>query len=105
MATAKQLSFIKAICDELSLDEPREDITTREASRFISKNVAKFYAKKTKDKENSLKANSGGNNYKYESSFKGVEKLIGISEEQNIENIKNALRHYYGFDIWTGERR
>lgn len=104
MATVKQLAFIKAICDELNLDEPGEGITTREASSFISANVAKFYAKKAKDKKNSLKVNND-DNHKYESSFKDVEKLIGISKEQNVENIKNALRHYYGFDIWTGERR
>ena len=53
MATLKQLNFIKAICNELDLDEPGEDITTRAASRFISKYATKFYVKKTKDNENS----------------------------------------------------
>ena len=100
MATVKQLKFIKAICYELGLDEPRENITTREASKFISKHVSKFYTQKAKDNENSLKANSG-NNYKYTSLFKPVEKTIRISSEQNVKNIKDALRHDFGYDIWT----
>lgn len=104
MATLKQLNFIKAICDELGLDEPRENITTREASRFISKYITKFYAKKTKDKENSLKINSNSR-YKYESSFKANKEIIRMSTEQNVENIKNILRHYFGSDVWPGEKR
>lgn len=104
MATVKQLNFIKAICDELDLDEPGEDITTREASRFISKYATKFYVKKTKDKENRLKINSN-NYYKYESSFKANKEITRMSTEQNVENIKNILRHYFDSDIWYGEKR
>lgn len=104
MATVKQLNFIKAICDELDLDEPGEDITTREASRFISKYATKFYVKKTKDKENRLKINNN-NHYKYESSFKANKEITRMSTEQNVENIKNILRHYFGSDIWYGEKR
>ena len=106
MATAKQLSFIKAICDELGLDDPGEDITTREASRFISKYTTKFYVKKTRDKENRLKINNNNShNYKHESSFKVDKGSIGMSTEQNVENIKNILRHYFGYDIWLGKKR
>ena len=104
MATTKQLNFIQAICDELDLDEPGEDITTREASRFISKYVAKFYAKKTKEKESKLKINSNSQNYKHASSFAFDKKITRMSTEQSVENIKNILRHYYGYDIWTGEK-
>ena len=100
MATLKQLKFIKAICHELGLNEPIGNMTTREASRFISKNVSKFYTKKAKDNENSLQVNSG-NNLKYASSFRPVEKTIRISSEQNVKNIKDALRHDFGYDIWT----
>ena len=104
MATLKQLKFIKAICDELGLNEPKGNISTREASRFISKNVAKFYTKKARGKENSLKVNSR-DNYEYKSLFKPVEKTIRISSEQNVENVKDALRHDFGYDIWTHEKR
>lgn len=104
MATTKQLNFIKAICDELDLDEPRKNITTREASRFISKYSTKFYVKKTKDEENKLKINSSSHNDKHGSSFKVDKGIIRMSTEQNVENIKNILRHYYGFDIWTGKK-
>ena len=104
MATTKQLSFIKAICDELSLDEPREDITTREASIFISKYVTKFYAKKAKDRENRLKQVNNHRNYKQELSFKANEKIIGMSTEQNVENLRNALKHCKGLESWTGEK-
>lgn len=103
MATVKQLNFIKAICDELGLNKPGENITTREASRFISKNVTKFYIKKAQDKENSLSANRG-NNYKSNSLFKSTDKTIRISSEQNVKNIKDALRHDFGYDIWTNEK-
>jgi len=105
MATTKQLNFIKAICDRLGLDEPGEDITTRAASRFISKHVAKFYAKKTKDEENRLKINIISYNDKHGSSFKVDKGIIRMSTEQNVENIKNILRHYYGSDIWTDKKR
>lgn len=103
MATIKQLKFIKAICDELGLNEPIGNMTTREASRFISKNVSKFYTKKAKDNENSLQVNSG-NNLKYESPFKPVEKTMRISSEQNVKNMENLLRNAFGYDIWTNEK-
>ena len=105
MATTKQLSFIKAICDELSLDEPRENISTREASKFISKYVTKFYAKKARDKEKMIKHDNNRHNYKQELSFRADEKILGMSTEQNIENLKNALRHCSSLSNWTGEKR
>ncbi len=100
MATIKQLKFIKAICDELSIDEPKEDITTREASKFISKHVSKFYTKKAKDNEGSLQV-SGGNNLKSESLFKPTERTNRISSKQNVKNMKALLRNAFGYDIWT----
>lgn len=107
MATPKQLSFIKAICNELGLKEPKGDIPTWEASSFISKYSAKFYLKKAKDKENRLKKNSNSRNYNHESSFKADahKGILGMTTEQNVENIKNALRHCRGLDSWTGEKR
>jgi len=105
MATTKQLNFIKAICDRLGLDEPRENITTLEASRFISKHATKFYVKKTKDEENRLKINIGSHNNKHGSAFKVDKGITRMSTEQNVENIKNILRHYYGSDIWTEKKR
>lgn len=104
MATLKQLNFIKAICNELDLDEPGEDITTRAASRFISKYATKFYVKKTKDKENGLKISSNSH-YKYESSFKANEEITRMTTKQNVENIKNICRNYFGYDIWAGKKR
>ena len=104
MATVKQLKFIKAICYELGLNEPRGNITTREASSFISKYATKFHIKKAKDKENRSEVNSG-DNPKYKQLFKPVEKTIRISSEQNVENIKDALRHDFGYDIWTDGKR
>jgi len=105
MATTKQLNFIKAICDELGLDEPRENITTRAASKFISKYATKFYVKKTEDEENRLKINISSHNNKHRSAFKVDKGIIRMSTEQNVENIKNILRHYYGSDIWTDKKR
>ena len=105
MATPKQLSFIKAICNELGLKEPRENITTREASRFISKHVTKFYLKKARDEENRVLINSSSYNDKHGSSFKVDKGITRMSTEQNVENIKNILRHYYGSDIWTDKKR
>lgn len=105
MATAKQLNFIKAICDRLGLDEPRENITTRAASRFISKYATEFYVKKTKDEENRLKIKIGSHNNKHGSAFKVDKGITRMSTEQNVENIKNILKHYYGFDIWDGKKR
>jgi len=105
MATTKQLNFIKAICDRLGLDEPRENITTLEASRFISKYATKFYVKKTRDEENRLKINSSSRNDKRGSAFKVDKGITRMSTEQNVENIKNILRHYYGSDIWTDKKR
>lgn len=107
MATSKQLSFIKAICNELGLKEPKGDIPTWEASSFISKYSAKFYLKKAKDKENRLKKNSNSRNYNYESSFKADahKEILGMTTEQNVENIKNIWRNYFGFDIWANKKR
>lgn len=105
MATLKQLKFIKAICYELGINEPRGNMTTREASKFISKHASKFYTKKAKNNANSLPVNSGGNNLKYGSLFRPVEKTIRISSEQNVKNIKDALRHDFGYDIWTHKKR
>lgn len=106
MATPKQLSFIKAICKELGLNEPREDIPTWEASSFISKYATKFYAKKAKDKENKLKINSNSH-YNHKSSFKADanKEILGMTTEQNVENIKNMWRNYFGFDIWANKKR
>jgi len=104
MATVKQLKFIKAICYELGIDEPRGNITTREASKFISNHASKFYTKKAKANINSLPVNSGGNNLKHRSLFRPVEKTIRISSEQNVKNIKDALRHDFGYDIWNNEK-
>lgn len=105
MATMKQLKFIKAICDELSIDEPNDDITTRAASRFISKYATKFYVKKTEDEENRLKINIGSHNNKHGSAFKVDKGITRMSTEQNVENMKNILRHYFGYDIWANKKR
>ena len=65
MAKSKQLSFIKAICKELGIEELKEDILIWKASKFISKYSTKFYTKKARDKENRLKKNSNSHKYKH----------------------------------------
>lgn len=76
MATSKKLSFIKAICKELGIEELKEDILIWKASKFISKYSTTFYAKKARDKENKLKKNNDSHKYKHWSSFKADKKLL-----------------------------